>query len=85
MSDSDRIIELLARIEENQRKALEAQERHVQIAQAQLDRSNTTIQESLQLQRVSVSRQMQALKFILPLIALLLALLGYLLVKYRVF
>ena len=85
MSDNDRVIELLARIEENQRKALEAQERHVQIAQAQLDRSNTTIQESLQLQRVSVSRQVQALKFILPLIALLLALLGYLLVKYRVF
>jgi VIT1/CCC1 family predicted Fe2+/Mn2+ transporter len=85
MADSDRIIELLTRIEENQRKALETQRQHVQIAQAQLDRSNNTIQESIELQRTAVARQAQIAKFVLPLIGALLVLLAYLLIKYRIF
>jgi hypothetical protein len=85
MSDSDPIIELLARIEENQRRALEAQERQLQLAQAQLDRSNKTIQESIELQRTAVARQAQITRFVVPLIGVLLALLAYLLIKYRVF
>ncbi len=84
MSNDDRILELLGRIEENQRKALEAQQQHIQIAQAQLDRSNKTIQESIELQRTAVARQGQALKFIIPLVAVLVVLLGYLMIKYRV-
>jgi formate dehydrogenase maturation protein FdhE len=84
MSNDDRILELLGRIEENQRKALEAQQQHLHIAQAQLDRSNKTIQESIELQRTAVARQGQVTKIVLPLIAVLLALLGYLLIKYRV-
>jgi len=84
MSDDDRIIPLLERIEENQRKALAAQEKHLALAQAQLERSNTTIQESIGLQRASVARQKQALVVILPLVAILLLLLVYLLFKYRV-
>ena len=85
MSDHDRIIELLVRIEENQRKALETQERHLQIAQAQLERSNKTVQESIELQRAAVARQVQTIKFVIPLIVVLLVMLGYLLVKYRMF
>lgn len=84
MNENDRVIELLERIEANQRKALEAQQQHLQIAQAQLDRSNKTIQESVELQRAAVSRQAQALKLIVPIIVALLALLGYLLVKWRI-
>jgi hypothetical protein len=84
MNDNERIIELLARIEENQRKALEAQAQHLQVAQAQLERSNTTIQESIQLQRASVSRQAQILKFLIPPIGILLVLLIYLLFKWRI-
>ena len=84
MSSDDRILELLGRIEENQHKALEAQQQHLQIAQAQLDRSNRAIQESIELQRTAVARQGQATKIVLPLIAVLLALLGYLLIKYRI-
>jgi hypothetical protein len=75
---------LLGRIEENQRNALEAQQQHLQIAQAQLDRSNKTIQESIELQRTAVARQGQITKIVLPLVAVLLALLAYLLIKYRV-
>ena len=85
MSDNDRIIDLLTRIEENQRKALESQQQHLQIAQAQLDRSNRTIQESIDLQRTAVSRQAQITKLVFPLIGVLLALLVYLLIKYRIF
>ncbi len=84
MSENDRIIELLARIEENQRKALDTQRDHLQIAQAQLDRSNKTIQESIALQRTAVSRQVQIIRIAIPLIGVLLALLAYLLVKWRI-
>ena len=83
MSDNDRILDVLTRIEENQRKALEAQQQHLQIAQAQLDRSNKTIQESVELQRAAVARQVQIIRFVIPLTAVLLILLGYLLIKWR--
>ena len=85
MNDDDRIVDLLTRLEENQRKALEAQQQHLQIAQTHLDRSNKTIQESIELQRAAVARQAQVTKIVLPLVGVLLALLVYLLVKYRVF
>ena len=84
MSDDDQLISLLTRIEENQRMALEAQEKHLAVAQAQLERSNRTIQESIELQRSSVARQTQIIRFVLPIIGVLLALLGYLLFKYPV-
>jgi hypothetical protein len=77
MSDSERVIDLLTRIEENQRKGLEAQ-------QAMLDRSNTTIQESIELQRVAVARQAKIGRIVLPLIGLLVALLVYLIIKWRI-
>jgi hypothetical protein len=57
MNENDQIIALLTRVEENQRKALETQEKHLALAQAQLDRSNRTIQESIELQRSSAARQ----------------------------
>jgi hypothetical protein len=37
MNENDQIIALLTRIDENQRKALETQEKHLALAQAQLD------------------------------------------------
>ena len=85
MSDHDPILQALARIEDNQRRALEAQQQHLQIAQAQLERSNKTVQESIELQRVAVSRQGQVMKVVIPLIAVLLGLLGYLMIRYRMF
>ena len=84
MSENNQIVSLLTQIEENQRKALETHEKHLALAQAQLDRSNRTIQESIELQRSSVARQTQAIRIILPLVGVLLVLLGYLLFKYRI-
>jgi hypothetical protein len=81
----DEIIELLKRIEQNQGKALQAQEKHLALAQTQLERSNQNIDESIKLQRLAVARQAQVRNIALPLILVLLLLLGYLLVKWRVF
>ena len=85
MEQHAEIIELLKRIEQNQEKALQAQEKHLALAQAQLERSNQSINESIDLQRVAVARQTQVRNIALPLILILLLLLGYLLIKWRVF
>lgn len=85
MERHDEIIEALRRIEHNQEKALQAQEKHLALAQAQLERSSHSIKESIELQRVAVARQAQVRNIALPLILVLLVLLSYLLVKWRVF
>ena len=79
---------LLGRIERNQERALEAQERalraqekHLALAQAELERSKA----SIALQRVAVARQAQVRNIAVPLIVALLLLIGYLMVKYRIF
>ena len=84
MNENEQMTWLLRRIEENQRKALEAQEKHLALAEAQLDRSNQTIQESIELQRTAVARQKQALWVVLPLVGVLVLLLVYLLIRHRV-
>lgn len=84
MEQHDKIIDLLTRIEQNQVKALQAHEERLALARAQLERSNRNISESIELQRVAVARQAQVRNIALPLIVLLLFLLGYLLLKWRV-
>ena len=79
------IIELLKRIEQNQERALQAQEKHLALAQAELERSSQNISESIELQRVAIARQAQVRNIVLPLILVLLLLLAYLLVKWRMF
>ena len=58
MTDQDgrEIVELLRRIESNQRDALAAQREHLAVARAQFERSERTINESVELQRVAVAR-----------------------------
>ncbi len=84
MSEKDEIIFLLTRMDESLRKGLEVKQQQLDLAQAQLERSNQSIRESLELQRAAVSRQSQIIKFVLPLIVVLLLLLGYLLVRWRI-
>ena len=84
MNENEQIISLLIQMEENQRKALEAHEKQLALAQAQLDRSNHTIRESIELQRTAVARQKHALWVVLPLVGVLFLLLVYLLLKHRV-
>jgi len=89
---SDEMTEILKRIEQNQMKALDAQERAIQLqekqlalAQTELERSKKTVSESIELQRVAVARQAQVRNIALPLIVVLLILIGYLMMKYRMF
>lgn len=81
----EELIALLRRIEQNQQRGLELQERQFALAQAQFDKSNERINESLALQRVAVKRQEQIRNVALPVVLGLLFLLGYLLVRWRVF
>jgi len=88
----DEITDLLKRIEENQQKALEAQEKALQahekqlaLAQAELERSSRRVGESIELQRLAVARQAQVRNIAIPLIVVVLFLIGYLMVKYRMF
>lgn len=85
MTDGSEIRALLERIEANQRVALELQREQLEVAQAQLERSNKSIQESLELQRTAVSRQMQLTKILLPVMGVLIALVIYLMIRWNVF
>lgn len=86
------ITELLQRIQKNQERAIEAQEkallaheRQLALAQAELERSKQSIGESVALQRLAIARQAQVRNIALPLIVVLLALIGYIMLKYRMF
>lgn len=85
MTDQDEreMIELLRRIEANQREALAAQQEHLALARAQFERSERTINESVQLQRVAVERQSQIRNVTLPVVGLLVVLLVWLLFRWR--
>jgi len=84
MEHHDQILEALKRIEANQRQALETQEQHLALAKAQLERSERTVNESVALQKLAVARQATVTRIALPLIILLIVLLGYLLVRWRI-
>ena len=77
------MIELLRRIEANQREALTAQQEHLALARAQFERSERTINESVELQRVAVARQSQIRNLTLPIVGLLVVLLVWLLFRWR--
>ena len=88
----DEIAELLRQIQRNQEKALASQEKallahekQLALTQSELERSQQRIKESVELQRLAVDRQAQVRNIVLPLIVLLLFLIGYLSVKYRMF
>lgn len=79
------IVEFLRRIEANQQQALAAQQEQLALVRSQMERSERTIAESVGLQRIAVARQSQLRNFVLPVVLLLVALLVYLLVRWRMF
>lgn len=81
--DSGEWVELLRRIEANQREALAAQQEQLALVRAQMERSERTISESIALQKVAVARQSQIRNLALPLVGLLICLLVWLLVRWR--
>ena len=84
MSPDEDIKSLLKRIDENQRTALEVQREHLDLAKAQLDRSNQSIREGIELQRSAVARQSRLMKILLPIVGILLVLIVYLLIRWDI-
>ena len=77
-------IHLLRRIEANQREGLDAQREQIAFARAQMERTERMAAESLAVQKAAVERAKRIGAVAVPLIVVLLALLAYLLVRYRV-
>ena len=82
--DGREMVELLRRIDSNQRQALAAQQEYLALARAQFERSERTINESVALQRTAVARQTQIRNVALPVVGLLVVLLVWLLFKWRI-
>jgi t-SNARE complex subunit (syntaxin) len=84
MTHDHELLELLHRIEANQRKALEAQTEHLQLAQAQYAKSEAMVEESLRVQRTAVARQQRLALLVLPIILFLIVLVVWIAVKWRI-
>ena len=84
MSREDEILELLTDLRDGQREALKRQQEHVELAREQAERMRRTAEESLAIQRAAVERVKRASRIVLPLIGLLIALVVWLIVKYRI-
>jgi len=82
MSCDDEVKALLVEIRDNQRRSLERQEEHLAIAREQVERANRQVTESIELQKVAIARAKQIARVALPGIALCIALVIYLIVKY---
>ena len=80
----DAIVDLLRRIEANQRQGLDAQREQIAFARVQVERTERMASESLAVQKAAVERAKRAGAIALPLVVVLLALLAYLLIRYRV-
>lgn len=82
MGCDDEIKTLLVEIRNNQCRSLEHQEEHLAIAREQVERANRQVTESIELQKVAIARAKQIARVALPGIALCIALVIYLIVKY---
>ena len=71
-------------IRDGQREALNRQQEHIELAREQAERMRKTAEESVAIQRAAVERVKRASRIVLPLIVLLLALVVWLIVKYRI-
>lgn len=82
MSDLDDIHRLLTEIRDNQRTALERQERQLAIAEQQLERSRAQVEESIDLQRQAIDRVRRISRIAVPGLIFCFALIIYLIVRY---
>ena len=82
MSSDTEVRQILVEIRDNQRESLRRQEEHLDIARKQLERSNTQISESIELQKEAVAKARQIGRVALPAVFLCIALVIYLIVRY---
>jgi len=84
MSREDEIVQLLTDIRDGQREALTRQRDHLELARAEAERMRRTAEESVALQRSAIERVKRISRFVVPIIIVLIALLVWLIVKYRI-
>jgi hypothetical protein len=78
MSEHEKIVAALERIEQNQTKALQMQAEQIAMARAQMEKTDAKVKESIELQQIAVKRQARAMALLLPAIAIVGALAMYL-------
>ena len=81
-ANQSEIIALLTEIRDTQRKALANQEQHIELVREQLQRSKASIEESIGLQRLAISKQKAVTRIALPGVILCIVLIAYLVVRY---
>lgn len=81
MSDQDNLLASLARMEQNQLKALELQAAQVALVQAQMERAEARVQETVELQKRTLARAARITNTLVPVILLTLGCVVYFLLK----
>jgi hypothetical protein len=82
VGEREEIVALIKEIRDNQRLALARQEEHLELARQQLERSRSQVQQSIELQKAAIARVKQISRIAVPGIALCVALIVYLIVRY---
>jgi hypothetical protein len=77
-------VTLLREIRDLQRQSLETQQAQRAAFDAYLTESRQQVEQSLELQRAALGRARQAARFVIPLVIVLMVLLGWLLLRWRV-
>jgi hypothetical protein len=84
MSREVEIVQLLTDLRDGQREALARQREQLELARAEAERMRRIADESVALQRAAIERAKGIGRIVLPLIVLLIALVVWLIVKYRI-
>lgn len=84
MSRDEEIVQLLTDIRDTQREAVVRQREHLDLARAEAERMRRTAEEAVALQRTAVDRAKSIGRIVVPLILVLMALVAWLIVKYRI-
>ncbi len=82
MSCDDEIKALMVDIRDNQRRSLEHQEEHLSITREQMERANRQVNDSLVMQKAAIDRAKQLTRIVIPVIALCIGMIVYLIVNY---
>ena len=82
MNSNEELKEILMEIRDNQQKALQQQQEHLEIAKKQLDRSNNQVSESIDLQRQAMARFKLISLIAIPIILVCIGLIIYLMTLF---
>lgn len=82
MSDYEEAVAILKRMEQNQQKALDMQAEQLAMFRAQMERTEARVQESIAIQKATVSRYAKLTNFLVPVILAVLVFVCYLAFKY---